>query len=242
MRAFKSRAAMVAVALTSASAAEARFLQVDPVGYKDQVNLYAYVNNDPIDGRDPTGLAGCDSSVSKGDCGTLMKEQAKALADVRSIRSAIGRIEHGGKLSAGDAAVKAAIGKVFGSTSNSTLSSVNSMLGKSEAVLADNGANFNYHSPSAREASAAGVPGNAVAYTSLGSQKINILPSYYAEPGWHREGTLIHEPTHIYGAVDNAYRIGPNSALTNSWSSYLPWHWSDGLNNADSYASVVVGH
>ncbi|MEA3051469.1 MAG: hypothetical protein QOG72_372, partial [Sphingomonadales bacterium] len=38
-----------------------RFLQVDPIGYDDQINLYAYVGDDPVNGTDTTGLAEDDA-------------------------------------------------------------------------------------------------------------------------------------------------------------------------------------
>ena len=42
-----------------------RFLQTDPVGYDDQINLYAYVGNDPVNRVDPTGTT-CAQTGERG--------------------------------------------------------------------------------------------------------------------------------------------------------------------------------
>lgn len=44
-------------ALIVSSPTQARFLQTDPVGYKDDIDLYTYVGNDPTNRIDPSGLS-----------------------------------------------------------------------------------------------------------------------------------------------------------------------------------------
>src|SRR5207302_239640 len=50
----------------------AEFLAPDPLGYRDSYNLYSYARFDPVNGRDPFGLA-CGSQSSSPQCAQTMQ-------------------------------------------------------------------------------------------------------------------------------------------------------------------------
>ena len=57
-----------------------RFMQTDPIGYEDDLDLYAYVGNDPLDGTDPSGE--CFLVIFGSDCGIYALPQAPPPAGV----------------------------------------------------------------------------------------------------------------------------------------------------------------
>ena len=55
-----------------------RFLQTDPVGYKDQLNMYAYVSNNPVNRMDPNGLYGRGQNWTDKEWNRFDKAQQRA--------------------------------------------------------------------------------------------------------------------------------------------------------------------
>jgi len=238
----------VALAILFSPSANARFLQVDSVGYKEGINLYLYVGNDPANAVDPSGLLS-QCAMSQDRCNAALQSEQRAVEEAKRIRTLISQASSGSASrirTNAQAKLDKMFTQVFGTSATPVaMAMVDRVL--AEGIRRSDSGYYTYRdAPKDRYGRDPSSP-----FVHDGTRSIYVPLSYslaqIAHPGFAAHEVIGHGGLH--GVVGVSGEVAHNRWTVMRGRAYSGYDWQAfaylrpdlALRNAQNYECLIVG-